>query len=185
MQNNKILHNNKKKFWHNEKKINFERRLKTMLSKAKTPNPKNATEEEQIQIPSKLSFRDYITTGVSRCRIQDGEYHAQIVGVKFVPHETDPTKDYLRLEIQLDFDSRVIVENRFISGYFLFEREIKEQLGLSDTTLPVPDLLEAIKFQPIKVWYKTQTSPKDGRTYQNLYFSKPVEDSTDTEAPKF
>ena len=155
-----------------------------MITKNKITNPKNATEEGQIQIPSKLSFRDYIQHGISRSRLQDGEYHAQIVGVKFVAHETDPNKDYLRLEIQLDFDQRVVVENRFISGYFLFEREIKEQLGLSDTTLPVPDLLEAITFQPIKVWYKTQTG-KDGKVYQNLHFAKPVEDSTDTEVPKF
>jgi hypothetical protein len=154
-----------------------------MITKNKITNPKNATEEGQIQIPSKLSFRDYIQHGISRCRLQDGEYHAQIIGVKFVAHETDPNKDYLRLEIQLDFDQRVVVENRFISGYFLFEREIKEQLGLSDTTLPVPDLLEAIKFQPIKIWYKT--TQKDGKVYQNMYFSKPVEASTDTEVPKF
>ena len=154
-----------------------------MLTKTKTPNPKNAVEEGQVPT-GKLSFRDYIQHGISRSRLQDGEYHAQIVGVKFMPHETDPTKDYLRLEIQLDFDSRVVVENRFISGYFLFEREIKEQLGLSDTTMNVPDLLETITFQPIKVWYKTQTG-KDGKTYQNLHFAKPEEASTDTEAPKF
>jgi len=143
-----------------------------MLTKqTKNPNPNNAVEE----IPTgKLSFRDYIQHGVSRCRLQDGEYHAQIVGVRFVPHETDETKDYLRLEIQLEFDSRIIVENRFASGYFLFERQIKEQLGLADTTLPVPDLLEAIKFQPIKVWYKTQI--KDGRVYQNLHFARPADE---------
>ncbi len=148
----------------------------------KKPNPNNAVEE----IPTgKLSFRDYIQHGVSRCRLQDGEYEAQIVGVKFVPHETDPDKDYLRLEILLSFDNRVVVENRFASGYFLFERQIKEQLGLADVTLPVPDLLEAIKFQPIKVWYKTATA-KDGRVYQNLHFARP-EDSDDpaTETPKF
>lgn len=153
-----------------------------MITKNKITNPKNATEEGQVPT-GKLSFRDYISHGISRSRLQDGEYHAQIVNVRFVPHETDETKDYLRLEIQLDFDGRVVVENRFVSGYFLFEREIKEQLELSDTTINVPDLLDTITFQPIKVWFKTQT--KDGRVYQNMYFSKPVEDSTDTEAPKF
>jgi len=152
-----------------------------MLSKAKAPNPNNAAEE----IPTgKLSFRDYIQHGMSRCRLQDGEYHAQIVGVRFVPHETDPDKDYLRLEIQLDFDNRIIVENRFASGYFLFERQIKEQLGLADTTLPVPDLLETIQFQPIKIWYKTQVG-KDGRVYQNVHFAKPEPEETETEVPKF
>ena len=154
-----------------------------MLTKNKTPNPKNAVEET---IPTgKLSFRDYIQHGLSRSRLQDGEYHAQIIGISFIQHETDPEKDHLRLEIQLDFDQRVIVENRFSTGYFLFERQIKEQLELADTSLPVPDLLAAIKFQPIKIWLKTQAG-SNGRTYQNVHFAKP-EDSTDTdtEAPKF
>jgi hypothetical protein len=154
-----------------------------MLSKAKAPNPKNAVEE--IPIPTgKLSFRDYIQHGLSRSRLQDGEYNAQIIGISFIPHETDPEKDHLRLEIQLDFDSRIIVENRFASGYFLFERQIKEQLGLADTTLPVADLLTAVKNQPIKIWLKTQTG-SNGKTYQNLHFAKPEEASTDTEVPKF
>ncbi len=154
-----------------------------MITKNKITNPKNAVEE--MPLPTgKLSFRDYIKSGISRCRLQDGEYHAQIIQVKFVAHESDPDKDYLRLEIQLDFDGRVIVENRFASGYFLFERQIKEQLGLADTTLPVPDLLDTITFQPIKVWYKTQTG-KDGRVYQNLHFAKPEVSDEAEEMPKF
>ena len=154
-----------------------------MLSKAKAPNPKNAVEE--MPLPTgKLSFRDYIQRGLSRSRLQDGEYHAQIIGISFIEHETDPEKDHLRLEIQLDFDQRVIVENRFVTGYFLFERQIKEQLELADTTLPVPDLLAAIKNQPIKIWLKTQAG-SNGKVYQNVHFAKP-EDSTDTEEmPKF
>lgn len=155
-----------------------------MLKKEKTPNPQNAVVEE-ITIPTgKLSFRDYIQHGISRSRLQDGEYHAQIVGIRFVQHETDPEKDYLRLEIQLDFDSRVIVENRFASGYFLFERQIKEQLGLADTSLPVPDLLATIKNQPIKIWLKTQAG-SNGRVYQNLHFAKPEVSDDEEEMPKF
>ena len=152
-----------------------------MITKNKITNPKNAVEE--ITIPTgKLSFRDYIQYGVSRSRLQDGEYRAQITGIQFVQHETDPEKDHLRLEIQLDFDSRVIVENRFASGYFLFERQVKEQLGLADTTLPVPELLSTIKNQPIKIWLKTQAG-KDGRTYQNVHFARPSDD--EEEMPKF
>lgn len=156
-----------------------------MITKNKITNPKNAVEE--MPLPTgKLSFRDYISFGISRSRLQDGEYPAQIIGISFIQHETDPEKDHLRLEIQLDFDSRVIVENRFASGYFLFERQIKEQLGLADTTLPVPDLLATIKNQPIKIWLKTQAG-SNGKTYQNLHFAKPIETETDEtgEIPKF
>mgnify|MGYP000974799414 CR=1 FL=1 len=149
----------------------------------KSPNPNNAVEE--IPIPTgKLSFRDYIQHGISRSRLQDGEYHAQIIGIQFIQNETDPEKDHLRLEIQLDFDSRVIVENRFASGYFLFERQIKEQLDLADTSLPVSELLSTIKNQPIKIWLKTQIG-KDGRTYQNVHFAKPEVSDDEEEMPKF
>ena len=154
-----------------------------MITKNKITNPNNAVEE--IPIPTgKLSFRDYIQHGISRSRLQDGEYRAQIVGIRFVQHETDPEKDYLRLEIQLDFDNRIIVENRFASGYFLFERQVKEQLGLADTSLPVPDLLATIKNQSIKIWLKTQAG-NNGRVYQNLHFAKPEVSDDEEEMPKF
>lgn len=155
-----------------------------MLTKSQTPNPKNATEEGQVPT-GKLSFRDYLVHGISRSIIKDGEYDAKIVNIQFMQHPTDPEKDYLRLEIQLDFDGRIVVENRFVSGYFIFEREIKIQLGLADTSMPVPDFLAAIKNQPIKVWYKSQLSAKDNRVYQNMHFAKPVEAPAATEAPAF
>jgi hypothetical protein len=156
-----------------------------MIQKPNTPvNPTNAV-EEGTQPTGKLSFRDYINVGTSLKAIVDGVYDAVIINTKFVPNEKDPDKDYLRLEIQLP--DRVTVENRFVSGYFIFEREIKTQLGISDQSIPVPALLNAIIGQPIKVWYKTIVSPKDNRKYQNMSFSEPLPDpvaATDA-VPKF
>lgn len=154
-----------------------------MITKPNTPNPNNAV-EEGTQPTGKLSFRDYISIGTSLKAIVDGCYDAKIIALKFVPHATDPEKDYLRLEVQLA--DRVTVENRFVSGYFIFEREIKKQLGLSDVSMPVAELMTKILNQPIKIWYKSQKSLKDNRTYQNMYFAEPVEAPVaSAELPKY
>jgi hypothetical protein len=156
-----------------------------MLQKPNAPiNPNNAVEEGQ-EPTGKLSFRDYLTVGMSLKAIVDGEYPAKVIATKFVANDKDPEKDYLRLEIQLP--DRIVVENRFVSGYFIFEREIKVQLGISDQTLPVPEFLSLIIGKPIKVWYKTVVSTKDNKKYQNMSFSEPLPDpaATLTEIPKF
>ena len=155
--------------------------LNIMLNKPNTPNPINAT-EEGVQPTGKLSFRDYMSVGISKNILRDGEYDAVIQAVKFVQDAKDPDKDYLRLEIKLP--DRITVENRFISGYFIFEREIKEQLGLADQTIPVPELMQKIVNVPLKIWLQSQVSTKDKRTYQNMHFRKPIETST-PEIPKF
>jgi hypothetical protein len=141
-----------------------------MLGKDNTPNPNNAV-EEGTQPTGKLSFRDYITNGTSLKAIKDGKYPATIVATKFIKNDKDPEKDYLRLEIKLP--DRITVENRFTSGYFLFEREIKAQLGLADVSMPVPELLATIIGKPITVWFQTVVSTKDNRKYQNMNFSEP------------
>jgi hypothetical protein len=158
-----------------------------MLEKGKTPNPNNAADPTEGQQPTgKLSFRDYMTLGKSLKAIKDGVYNAMIKTTKFVSNDKDPDKDYLRLEINLpDADNRIVIENRFVSGYFIFEREIKAQLGISDQTIPVPELLAYIVDKPIKVWYSTITSAKDNRKYQNMSFSEPVAAPETTETPKF
>jgi hypothetical protein len=154
-----------------------------MLTNGKPVNPNNAVEEGN-QPTGKLSFRDYIAVGTSLKAINDGCYDAKIISTKFMPHPTDPEKDYLRLEIQLP--DRITVENRFVSGYFIFEREIKAQLNLSDSTLPVSELLTLILNKPIKVWYQTVVSAKDNKRYQNLSFSEPIKPvTTSSEVPKF
>jgi hypothetical protein len=156
-----------------------------MLERKNVPNPNNST-EEGTQPTGKLSFRDYISVGVSFKAIKDGCYNAVIKAIKFIQHPTDQEKDYLRLEIQLpDCDNRITVENRFVSGYFIFEREIKAQLGISDQSMPVPELLAYIIEKPIKVWYNTVTSTKDNKKYQNMSFSEPVTPPASTEVPKF
>jgi hypothetical protein len=157
-----------------------------VLQKDNVPNPNNNAPEvtEGQQPTGKLSFREYMTVGVSKCLLKDGKYPAKIIAAKFVQDEKDETKDYLRLEIQLA--DRIVVENRFVSGYFIFEREIKIQLGMQDKTLPVGELMSEIQNKDINIWYKTQVSTKDNRSYQNMYFSEPVEAPVAaTEPPKF
>lgn len=140
--------------------------------------PINANEEAQVL--QRQTLRDYIQNGISKSALKDGEYEAVIANLFFVQNAEDQTKDYLRIELKLP--DRILVENRFQGGYFLFERQVKEQLGMLDETLPVLELLQTLIGKTVKIWLSTVIV--NGRTYQNISFAAPITETT-TDIPSF
>lgn len=116
---------------------------------------------------TKQSFFDFYTSGVSLKKLEEGEHTAQLVENVFVPaNEETKTNPYVRLAFKLE--DRTIVDNRFETGFMVFLDQIKQQLGISDKSMPVPELLNLLKSCPIKIYVKYNTV--DNKTYRNINF---------------
>lgn len=123
----------------------------------------------------KLSFKDYFTSGVSLPKLIDGCYDAVLQNYSFVEPATKDAKPYVRLELRLtnpEQKNRVIVDNRFEIGFSKFETEIKDQLGLSNQSIPVPALMEHVTQTPFKIWVTHATV--EGRIYRNINYMPPI-----------
>lgn len=123
----------------------------------------------------KLSFKDYFTSGISLPKLIDGCYDAVLQNYSFVEPASKDAKPYVRLELRLtnpEQKNRIIVDNRFEIGFSKFETEIKDQLGLSDQSMPIPALMELVVKTPFKIWVTHTTI--EGRTYRNINYMPPI-----------
>ena len=135
--------------------------------------PTTAPNNSNLTPVTRQSLEDFYRSGVSLPQLKDQEYPAQIIGHQYVPPKAGSApgaEGYIRLDIKLP--DRQINDNRFSAGFAVFLNEIKEQLGMQDSTVPVQDLLNTILGQPIKLWISHVVV--DGKTYRNVNFKAPA-----------
>ena len=121
---------------------------------------------------TRQGFKDFFLRGVSLPRLKDGLYEATLKAASFVEADKSKNKDaadYVRLELQLS--DRIIVDNRFEKGFGIFESQVKEQLGLQDQTIAIPDLLQLLMKNPFKIWISYQEI--EDRTFRNINYIAP------------
>jgi len=145
---------------------------------------------------SRASLKDHLLFGMSLPKLKEGE----ITNVKLLPFEIiandngepidavyvgsrksliveppatplnpNPTS-YVRLELQLQ--DRVIIDNKFTTGFAIFESHIKEQLKLDDEPIPVLELLDKLTTTPFSIWISYAMI--NGKTYRNINYLPPI-----------
>lgn len=119
----------------------------------------------------KQSLFTMYTQGVSLAKLTEGEHSCIIAGHSFVENKEDASKCYIRLELTLE--DRTIVDNRFEQGFNVFLSQVKEQLGMSDVTIGIPELLNRLMKKEFKCWITYFTV--DGKTYRNVNYLPPIE----------
>lgn len=130
------------------------------------------------------AFENFYTTGVSLKRLEDGEHRATLKSHEFVPGKCAGGKDdsYVRLNLQLE--DRVINDNRFEQGFTIFINQIKAQLGISDQTISVPQLLEILRARPFSIWISRSLGRSEATgkttTYTNVNYMPPTNVATAT-----
>lgn len=139
------------------------------LQKQNHVTPKNANGE--------FSLSEYFKSGISLAELKEGEYPAKVLSFKLVD-ATENSPEYVRIDLQLP--DRVTNDNRFSTGFRIFESQIKKQLGIEDTELSIPDLMQHVLTQEeIKVWVSYYRDPVTKRQYRNFNYIAPIQDAAE------
>lgn len=123
---------------------------------------------------TRLSLSEYIKEGISLPRLKEGEHIAKLLSWKIIEPVKMSDKEYVRLDLKLS--DRQIVDNRFEAGFYIFESQIRNQLGLEDP-VPVRDLLDSLKTKQFKIWIsyiEVADSNDKPKTYRNINYIAPV-----------
>lgn len=119
------------------------------------------------------SLEAFFHNGVSLHKLKEGKYKAKMHNFALVPATTPEAKPYIRIELQLLEDGRIIVDNRFQTGFNIMIEQIKEQMGISDEDVAVQDLLNHCRTHQFTAWI-TYTEV-EGKTYRNVSYRAPKE----------
>lgn len=141
-------------------------------------NPFNNNSNNSNQSQVENSLFSFYNSGVALSRLKEGEYSATLEAHKFVAPTKEGGKPYIRLDLKLA--DRTINDNRFEVGFNIFLSQIKQQLGLDDENMPVPELLNLLLKTQFKIWVSYYTS-EDNKTYRNVNYMPPVL-ATETES---
>lgn len=125
---------------------------------------------------AKQGFKDFFTKGISLHELKDGAYPAKLKSATFVDADAkNPnSKPYVRLELQLP--DRIIIDNRFETGFGLFEQHIKKQLNIQDQDIAIPDLMLMLTTTEFKVWISHVII--EGKSYRNINYLAPIPTET-------
>lgn len=119
------------------------------------------------------SLEDFFNRGVSLHRLTAGKYRARIINATVVKPTTTGAEPYVRVEVELIDDKRLIVDNRFKKGFQIMIDHIKEQLGVQDQDILVSEFIAYLKTIELEVWISYQTVLGKG-TYRNINYLPPV-----------
>lgn len=119
------------------------------------------------------SLEAFFHSGVSLHKLQAGDYGAKIHNATIVSANTsDPnSKPYVRVELQLLDDGRIIVDNRFQTGFQIMIDQLKTQLGMDSLDIAVQDLIAHCKQHSFRVWITYQEV--EDKTYRNVNYREP------------
>lgn len=134
-----------------------------------------------------MSFRDFYQQGIALSKLIAGEHTAILQAHRWVEPVDLTSKPYVRLELKLT--DRVIVDNRFETGFQIFINHIKKQLGWEDRNVSIQEILTYLMSNSFKVWISYAVV--DNQEYRNVNYipPKPVaqeiptDDDADEEVP--
>lgn len=134
--------------------------------------------QPQSTTSSKQSLIDFYRNGMSLSKLTDGQYQATLQAHTLVEPTLPDAKPYIRLELKLS--DRVIIDNRFDQGFQIALDHVKQQLGISDQTIPVSELLESLKETEFTIWVSYAVI--NNNTYRNISYLAPRETTNTTPA---
>ena len=163
--------------------------MKPTKNRTTTPAPQNAAPQATANpvTNTAMSFRDFYHQGVALAKLTPGEHQAILQAHRWVEPKTIKDEPYVRLELKLE--DRVIVDNRFETGFQIFVNHIKKQLGWEDRNVTIQELMSYLMSNPFKVWISYATI--NNQEYRNVNYipPKPVtqetlpDDEADEELP--
>ncbi|MBP7177234.1 MAG: hypothetical protein KBA53_13595 [Thermoclostridium sp.] len=117
-------------------------------------------------------FKSFYTNGVALPRLKENtEYKATLQAHKFVEPATINDKPYVRLELKLS--DRLVIDNRFQTGFQILINQMIRQYGWEDETHPVQEILSKMSSEEFSLWVSYVTG-EDGRVYRNFNFLPPL-----------
>jgi hypothetical protein len=158
--------------------------MKPTKKRTTTPAPQNAAPTQAIANPvtnTTVSFRDFYHQGVALAKLTPGEHSAILQAHKWVEPKTLKDEPYVRLELKLE--DRIIVDNRFETGFQIFINHIRKQLGWEDRNVSIQEILAHLMAEPFKVWISYAVV--DNTEYRNVNYIPPrpvVQETPDDEA---
>lgn len=165
--------------------------MKPTKERTQTPAPQNAAPTAQATANpvtnTAMSFRDFYHQGVALAKLKTGEHQAILQAHRWVEPKTLKDEPYVRLELKLE--DRIIVDNRFETGFQIFINHIKKQLDWEDRSVSIQEIMAYLMSNPFKVWISYATV--DNQEYRNVNYipPKPVaqeipaDDDADEEVP--
>lgn len=164
--------------------------MKPTRERTPTPAPQNAAPTTQATANpvtnTAMSFRDFYHHGVALAKLATGEHTAVLQAHRWVEPTNLKDQPYVRLELKLE--DRIIVDNRFETGFQIFINHIKKQLGWEDRNVSIQEILSYLMSNPFKIWISYATV--DNQEYRNVNYipPKPVtqettDDNADEEVP--
>jgi len=165
--------------------------MKPTKNRTSIPAPQNAAPTAQAKANpvtnTAISFRDFYHQGVALAKLTAGEHQAILQAHRWVEPTNLKDAPYVRLELKLD--DRVIVDNRFETGFQIFINHIKKQLGWEDRNVSIQEILAHLMAEPFKVWISYATV--DNAEYRNVNYipprpvvqETPTDDEADEEVP--
>lgn len=114
--------------------------------------------------------------------IAEGAHPATITNVVYNAHETDESKDYLKLDFQLD-GKRPYSRNMFQRDMSIMLSHLRRQLGRADEDINPLAFLEELKTTQtsFNIWfsYPTVATRSGARRVQNVNFLAPLASSAE------
>lgn len=163
--------------------------MKPTKERTTIPAPQNAAPTQETANPvtnTTVSFRDFYQQGVALAKLSAGEHQAILKGHRWVEPTNLKDAPYVRLELSLK--DRIIVDNRFETGFQIFINQIKKQLGWEDRSVTVQEILSHMMSNPFRVWISYTVI--NNQEYRNVNYipPKPVaqetpDDNADEEVP--
>lgn len=147
--------------------------MKPSRERTTTPAPQNAAPTAQATANpvtnTAMSFRDFYHRGIALAKLATGEHQAILQAHKWIEPTNLKDQPYVRLELKLG--DRVIVDNRFETGFQIMVNQVKKQLGWEDRTVSIQELLAHLMNNPFKIWVSYTVI--NGAEYRNINYIPP------------
>lgn len=147
-----------------------------------TTIPTGAPTQAAVIAPNNAAadFKSFYTNGVALPRLKEcTEYKATLQAHKFVEPATINDKPYVRLELKLS--DRLVIDNRFQTGFQILINQMTRQYGWEDESHPVQEILAKMSSEEFSLWVSYVTGD-DGRVYRNFNFLPPLQKKDETTA---
>lgn len=130
------------------------------LSRKAKPKPTNASG----------GLLDFYNNGISLPKLKEGKYTGRIIKHEPQKPKSIDGQPFIRFEIQLP--DRVIVDNRFATGFQILLEQLKTQLNVEDQEIAVQDFLNSLLNKDLDIWISYAEVEGKG-TYRNINYIPP------------
>lgn len=151
--------------------------MKPSKERTTTPAPRNAAPTAQATANpvtnTAVSFRDFYHHGIALAKLATGEHQAILQAHRWVEPTNLKDQPYVRLELKLE--DRIIIDNRFETGFQIFVNQVKKQLGWEDRSVTIQELLSYLMNNPFKIWISYTVI--NGAEYRNINYIPPRQET--------